>query len=805
MAILLVDAEASDLQVAPATWADVPGMTGTVTPQGTGSVLILMAHVSLDDLSSSDKTAEFRFTVAGSSTGSPIGYAFKDQIAEANDLHLFWAVDGQSGSTAFALQWQIVQSTPASSGVRVRQFQILELDAGAALLVDTSAVSTDADPASWTNVPSLSATVTPKSGSMLLFIMSGFVPAVTAAAQSEFRFALGTTPARDGPQVLNMSNSNATGDQVGAAMIWAETGHAASSQTLSLQWQAKFGNSTLAALNRIFQVVEVDADFAIGIDVLVSTQEVVSVTDWDVVPSMTGALSADSTDSVLLMLAAGVFNVGDSTDDGALLRFADDGTREGAETQAFKDNASSWGPWGLSNAKVPANTSSHTYTLRGKRQSGIAETYAAPRGFQVIDFKAAAAGQIIAVGTLAEVNALIATLPIKVAPIGVLAEIETLIPAGAVKVAPIGVLGESNSLIPADPFKTAAIGTLAEADSLLPIPAVKPIVTGVGTLPEVNALNTISPVKGATIGTLAEIDALIAVLARKTADVGTLAEIDALIPVAVEQPGEQVIDVGVLAETNPLIAIQARKIAVIGVLAEINALIAVQARKIAAIGTLAENDALIAVLAEKRATIGTLSEVDSFIPVSPVKVAVIGQVSEIDSLIAIQARKFASIGTLPEVDALIPIAVQVGNSVSVGVLAEFDSLLAIAAFKTASIGTIAETDVLRPILPRKVAPIGTIGEVDSLIAVQALKLAQIGVLAEINALIAIAAIKPITVDIGTIAEINALISVLFTIGLERHFRRTTIAQQGLESSMAQVSRVVVVSQSGHIVTIDKGT
>ncbi len=457
-------------------------------------------------------------------------------------------------------------------------------------------------------------------------------------------------------------------------------------------------------------------------------------------------------------------------------------------------------------------------------------------GFYVLD--AAAAGQTIAIGTLAEVNALINVPPEKFAPIGVLTESDSLIPAGAVKEAPIGVLGESNSLIPADPLKVAGIGTLPETNPFVPVAADKPIITAVGTLPEANALNAIPPVKVATVGTLSEVDGLVSIAAVKpiitavgtlseadvlnailagkaanigtiaeidallpidpfkTADIGTIAEINALIPVAVVQPGGQDIAVGTLPETNPLIPIQARKIANIGVLTELNALIAVQARKVAPVGTLAEIDALIAILAEKRAVIGILSELNAFIPVSPTKVAGIAALPEINSLIAVQARKIASIGTVAELDSLIPVAVQVGNAVPVGVLSELDSLVALSAFKTANIGTIDETDVLRPILPRKLAPIGTISEIDALIALQALKLAQIGVLAELNALISIAAVKPIIVDIGTIAELNALITVLFTVPITLHFRRTTITQQGLKTSAVL---------PGHLVVIERGS
>ncbi|KKL75383.1 hypothetical protein LCGC14_2055420, partial [marine sediment metagenome] len=148
----------------------------------------------------------------------------------------------------------------------------------------------------------------------------------------------------------------------------------------------------------------------------------------------------------------------------------------------------------------------------------------------------AAAGQIIAVGVLAEVNSLISVAAEKpiIQAVGVLAETNPLIPTVAVKEAPIGVLGEANSLISVGPIKVAPVGTLGEANTLVPVAADKPIITAVGTIPEVDALNAIPPVKVAPIGTLAEIDSLIAVLARKTADIGTIVESNVLITVVAE-------------------------------------------------------------------------------------------------------------------------------------------------------------------------------------------------------------------------------------------------------------------------------
>ena len=110
---------------------------------------------------------------------------------------------------------------------------------------------------------------------------------------------------------------------------------------------------------------------------------------------MTGAHTADSTDSVILLLAANSFAGADNSDESGALAFADDGTREGFEVEHFKDRSNRWAGWGLAYAKLADDTSSHTYTLRWDRVSGAAETSPDPRSFQVLEFiKPAAAAAV---------------------------------------------------------------------------------------------------------------------------------------------------------------------------------------------------------------------------------------------------------------------------------------------------------------------------------------------------------------------------------------------------------------------------
>ena len=382
-------------------------------------------------------------------------------------------------------------------------------------------------------------------------------------------------------------------------------------------------------------------------------------------------------------------------------------------------------------------------------------------GTIIFAIEPASAGQTIAVGTLPEVEVLIPVSAEKtiIVAIGTLPEVNALIPAGAAKAAPIGTLVETNPLIGIPAVKVAPIGTLLEANNLIPIPAVKPIDKPVGVLPETNGLNPIPPQKLAPIGTIGEFDSLIAILARKTANIGTIGESNILIPIAAELGAGQDIAVGTLPEVNAFITIQALKAALIGTLLESNVLNPIQALKLAAIGTIAENNVLN----------------------------------------AIQAAKTADIGTIAEIDDLLPITVEIGGaqSIPVGVLAEFNGLVPLTSLKTANIGTIAEINTLIAILAGKAAGIGTLPEFNVLLPILSRKIAGIGTLAELDLLIAIAAQQPIVINLGTIAEFDLLIAIVPGIpGPTLHFRRTTITQQGLKTS---------VVSPGHLVTIERGS
>ena len=129
---------------APATFADVPALSATVSIASVDSVVLMAGTVLMDPASSSDQVAEFRQTLAGAQVGPEVR-VFHDNVDEGDSLHtVLWAETGLSGSQTFAQQWQEEQGSPTLDTSRERSFQVLELLAivqGEATLTSTAAVA----------------------------------------------------------------------------------------------------------------------------------------------------------------------------------------------------------------------------------------------------------------------------------------------------------------------------------------------------------------------------------------------------------------------------------------------------------------------------------------------------------------------------------------------------------------------------------------------------------------------------------------------------------------------------------------
>ena len=390
MANLLATIDLTSAQTPGTSYELVTGLTATVAIVGTGSVVLLLAQVPITEGGANDSSLSFQFTVDGSAANSPIMVGFIDRgnEDEQQGIRLSWAVTGLStGNHTFTVEVKKRTGGTPTIDTRPRSFQVIEFDSDATILINQKTTAANSSTSSWANMTDLSATVTPASGSLLLFLFNAFSDDGTGGdLRAEFRFILDGT--QDGP--YGMVSIDASNEMDGVSMMWAETGHANTSQSIAVQWRTVNGNVPMDPFQlRTFQVIEITADFSLGIDVLVTSAQT-APTNYADMTSMTGAITPDSTDSVVLWLGVGV--VAANSDRHAELRMADGGTLEGAELTTWTDSTSLVTSWSLSRAKTGLS-GSHTFSLQWKNNGTAAATDTGrDRSFQVIDFKAAASG-----------------------------------------------------------------------------------------------------------------------------------------------------------------------------------------------------------------------------------------------------------------------------------------------------------------------------------------------------------------------------------------------------------------------------
>lgn len=112
------------------TYADVPGLTtGSIAFGGNAKTLIFIAnmvHLSTDAF---DANAWFQFAVDGIREGPEV-MVFKDSIDQAASLAGFlWARPGLVGNHTITLMWKSRTGTPTCDTTRVRNLQVIEVDA----------------------------------------------------------------------------------------------------------------------------------------------------------------------------------------------------------------------------------------------------------------------------------------------------------------------------------------------------------------------------------------------------------------------------------------------------------------------------------------------------------------------------------------------------------------------------------------------------------------------------------------------------------------------------------------------------
>lgn len=387
---LLTDITVADEQTVPATFADIPSMSQVVTVNGTGSVVILIATVTLKASAATDEGAQFRFTHDGSFVGPDCVNATKDEVDEGNGMTIIHALSGLSaGSHTFAVQWEIEFGSPESHGTFERTFQVIEIQDNASIIIDKSLTDDITAPAIFADLTGMTGTVTPTANSLHIFIANTAVVDTNSVEATDLQFASAGT--LEGPVMTNISQQS---DHFhGTGMVYCRTGLAASSQTLSLQWQKRTGTSHTSGRTRTFQVIEITDDFVLETDIELTSAHDVG-TSYEIMTGMTDTtVNVDSTDSVMLALAN--FMMTDTGDSTELSRIAIDSTQVGPELMQFADstnqvsgNSVAWADTGLS-------AGNHQFDLQWVEHKGaVTLDTGRARTFQVIDLKTVTVGAL---------------------------------------------------------------------------------------------------------------------------------------------------------------------------------------------------------------------------------------------------------------------------------------------------------------------------------------------------------------------------------------------------------------------------
>lgn len=234
-ASLLTDISSVSSQAATPGYDNVANLSDTKTPASADSILVLLANM-VGALASLDNTASFQFTVAGTGVG-PESKAFEDEVDEGCGMSQVWCLTGQSGSTAFALQWDELQNGMVTDTGRERTFQIIEITANAEILTAVTSVAADALTDSFTDVVDLVDTVTVQNtDSILLFFAT--LPLLQdtdkCAAFRVFEGGIG-----EGPEQYVFSDDffGDLEEACGHSLYHAVTGKSTGSHTFSIRGQ----------------------------------------------------------------------------------------------------------------------------------------------------------------------------------------------------------------------------------------------------------------------------------------------------------------------------------------------------------------------------------------------------------------------------------------------------------------------------------------------------------------------------------------------------------------------------------------
>ena len=252
-ASLLVDLEVSSADDAVAGFTDIVGLSATPTV-ASGAVLLVIANMTheMGDNASEDSFG-LRATVGGAHEGPEL-HAFKDNIDEGCDTSLMWLVDGESGSTAFALQWDENLGAVTADQARLRTLQVIQITANVNKLLAQVSQVADTLTASFTDVLGMVATVSVDGTDSILLLGAGIMPDVNGDECALYRFFEDDTG--EGPNI-HIFNDGGPADGCGHSMAWAATGKSAGDHTFSVRGRNVSGTvSFVSGRNRSFSILE---------------------------------------------------------------------------------------------------------------------------------------------------------------------------------------------------------------------------------------------------------------------------------------------------------------------------------------------------------------------------------------------------------------------------------------------------------------------------------------------------------------------------------------------------------------------
>lgn len=334
---LLVDITSTSSGAAPESWGTIPSLSATnITVGGTDSVCLIVAHVKI--LDGSDKTIEFRLSVNGSPTGSPVLTSFIDGPHGSwggNGGTIIWAVEGLSGSSnSFAVEWQIVSSTPVIDITYEHTLQVIEIaDGDASIKVDQSSTGSATSIGSWANLFSASDISIVDTSSIILMI-ANVNPILTGFGDTgaEYRFSVDGT--REGAFEANCKDSEDEGS--GFSAMHVLDGLAAGSHSFELQWQTRGSAQGVDTTRlRTFQVIEITANAVLQVEALLTSGGTATGT-YGTMTGMTGTYTPAASSSINIVVGNIVY-AATAKNSEAAHRINIAGSQVGSEIAAFQE------------------------------------------------------------------------------------------------------------------------------------------------------------------------------------------------------------------------------------------------------------------------------------------------------------------------------------------------------------------------------------------------------------------------------------------------------------------------------------